>query len=138
MKEILEIANRIKIEQSTIDILLANQLIGVSNNKKDAVWSIEQLYQGEDCNFGFARTDVSGDKTFPFHKHIDSLEYLICISGSFILTIADITVRIMKTGDCASIPAGISHASRSLEEGTKLFYICVPKDKNFPRIEEKE
>jgi mannose-6-phosphate isomerase-like protein (cupin superfamily) len=139
MNDILSMFQKIKVDQKRIDTLLAEHLVGIKNGEKELTWSIEEYYQGKECNFGFAHADTDGRTDFPFHTHGPSLEYLICVSGSLNLTFKENSaVRFMKPGDCASIPPNVMHSTQALEPGTKLFYICIPSDESFPPFQGKE
>lgn len=134
MSEIMDKINGIKSMQVTIDLLLKHDLVTANPHGSPNVskWNIEEYYFGEDCNFGFAYSDPAGSKDFPPHCHGSSKEYLICTQGSVLLTILNVTNRILTIGECASIPAGVSHSTKPLLPGTKLVYVCVPTDKAFP------
>ena len=139
MNEILSMFQKIKSDQKRVDNLLSEHLVKMKNGEKETTWTIEEFYQGQECNFGFAHADVSGERDFPFHTHGPSLEYLICVSGSMNLVFRENSaVRLMKPGDCASIPPDVMHSTQALEPGTKLFYICIPKDAAFPPFLGKE
>lgn len=134
MPEILHMINKIKESQATIDTLLKDGLVAVKNGHSPLVWAIEEVYQGKECNFGFAHSDSDGDRAFPYHAHKESLEYLICVQGKILLTIENIVTRVMNVGDCASIPVGSVHSTSPLEPDSKLFYICIPTDTAFPKL----
>lgn len=133
MTEVLTKLKNIRDVQQTIDTLLSSQKVVVDGGKCINTWSIEEVYTGKDCNFGFAYSDIDGKSTFPLHIHADSIEYLICVKGSVRLTIADKVTRILNTGDCASIPPGSLHTTTPLEPASKLVYVCIPPDGTFPQ-----
>ena len=64
---------------------------------------------------------------YPLHSHENSKEYLICVSGSFIITFESGSKPVAK-GDCVSIPLGVQHSSTSLEPNSVLLGICIPPE----------
>lgn len=122
----------IREAQATIDTLLASKSVVVDGGKSVDTWSIEELYAQEDCNLGFAYSDIGGRTHFPMHVHADSIEYLICVRGRLLLNIENKVTRVMNVGDCASIPVGVTHNTTPLEPYSKLVYVCIPPDITFP------
>lgn len=61
------------------------------------------------------------------HIHNNIVEYLICIKGSFGITLP-YGYRILKTKDCASIPANILHSVVALEDNATMVAICIPPE----------
>jgi len=136
MSEVHAKLETIREVQQTIDSLLSTQSVVIDGGKSLDAWSIEEIYTGEECNFGFAYSDVGGRATFPLHIHAESVEYLLCVKGSVRLTIADKVTRVLKVGDCASIPPGAIHTTTPLAPSCKLVYVCIPPDETFPRRRE--
>ena len=143
-KDFQMVLDDIKDKQATIDILLNKGAIYHKFNGTEKVyekkWAIEILYNLGDCTIGFAScSDLEG--VFPNHIHKDVHEYLICVRGSFVETfMTDNTenVRIIKTGECASIPAGMIHSSKPIDSDTKMVFICIPSDPAFStKVENK-
>jgi len=133
MTEVHEKLQDIRAVQASIDTLLSEQSITVSTDESPGTWSIEEVYTGEECNFGFAYSDADGKASFPEHVHTGSVEYLICVKGRVLLDMNDKVTRVLNVGDCASIPPGIPHNTKPLEPASKLVYVCVPPDETFPQ-----
>jgi mannose-6-phosphate isomerase-like protein (cupin superfamily) len=68
--------------------------------------------------------------TYPYHSHKDSTQYLICVKGSFIVML-DGTPRVLGRGECVSIPIGMSHSVRALEDNSSMIAINVPPEKAY-------
>jgi mannose-6-phosphate isomerase-like protein (cupin superfamily) len=134
----------IKGHQVTIDALLKKKQIRVGNNMQEIlsegnedlskIWSLESLYNKKDCSVVFASCeDVAG--LFPEHVHYNVVEYLICLKGSFVESFGEggvSGIRIVREGECVSIPSNVIHSSKPLEANTKMVAICVPYDPSFP------
>ena len=133
---IMEKCAVLKQRQDTIDTLLKLGQVELKHGESMSGerWNIEELHHGIECNIGIATCDDAGIKSFPFHIHGGSTEYLVCVAGSALLSFKGSINRILQTGECASIPGGIYHSTKPLVKGTKLAYICVPKDKAFPPL----
>jgi len=72
------------------------------------------------------------NKAYPEHQHHDSVEYLIILSGSFLVKFND-TSRIMTKGECLSLPVNIVHTCISLEDMSEMIGICIPPEKAYQR-----
>jgi len=142
MPRIKELFQHIKEQQNTVDVLLHEGILGTERDEnniyfqKDMIGFLTLLYQEEDCSVGFVdyRKKLKEDKeNIPLHQHFDSIQYIIVVKGSVLLKLLnnhEIT-RVMKVGECASIPLGINHKTIPLEEDSKIFFICIPKDSKF-------
>lgn len=64
---------------------------------------------------------------YPIHKHVDSIEYLICTQGKFSISF-DHGTRLMGKGDCMSIPMGVNHTVTPLEDNSQIVAVCVPPE----------
>lgn len=133
---------KIKDNQATIDTLLSIGSIFIKDKstlkdiegKYEKRWMVEVLYNLGDCTIGFASCSET-EGVFPEHIHRNVQEYLICVRGSLIETFGSGGIdgmRIVKTGECISIPANTSHSSKPLEADTKIVYVCVPSDLTIP------
>jgi len=87
------------------------------------------IYQSADMTVTVGEYALQGD-VWPDHNHSDSVEFLIVGRGMFLLKIEG-TPRIMKKGDCASIPAGVKHSVMALSDGSSIVGICVPPEKAY-------
>jgi quercetin dioxygenase-like cupin family protein len=65
---------------------------------------------------------------YPVHYHKGIIEYLLCLKGSFGITLPHNGYRILKERECAKIPADIMHAAISLEDNSELLGICLPAE----------
>jgi len=130
--EFVKELEKIKNNQTTIDILLAQKKIIPSHEKtpQEGKWYVNAFYNKKDTTIGFAICE-SAEGFFPDHIHEGAIEYLICVQGSFIETFGQNGVdgfRIVKEGECVSIPKGILHSSKPLTTPVKMVYVCVPQD----------
>ena len=66
----------------------------------------------------------------PEHSHKESIEYLICFFGSFVVRFGAYT-RIMIRGECMSLPVGIMHSVVPLEDNSQMLAICIPSEKAY-------
>jgi mannose-6-phosphate isomerase-like protein (cupin superfamily) len=141
MTEIEQGLTKLKSRQLTIDKLLERGSLVLKEKKGVGnKWVIHPIYQEEDCSLGFVDIEDVGAGPCEPHVHINSKEFLIVIHGSILLNIDGRDVRIVKEGECASIPANSTHYSRPLEDNTRLIYACVPTDRdmfNIPGLEIK-
>jgi len=134
MKEI----DSLKAKQATVDMLLDDGSLGIGKGGVSNKWLLEPLYHEKDCSIGFVHIAQVELGPCGEHVHPESIEYLIVIKGSILLNIDGMDTRIVKEGGCASIEEGVKHFSRPLESGTKLIYVCVPKDPHLPNLEVEE
>jgi quercetin dioxygenase-like cupin family protein len=87
------------------------------------------IYQTDDITATVGEWALQGD-VWPDHEHTDSLEYLIIISGMFMLKLEGVP-RIMEKGDCASIPPGLKHSVTALCDGSSILGVCIPPEKAY-------
>jgi mannose-6-phosphate isomerase-like protein (cupin superfamily) len=138
---ILKAVAEIKENQATIDVLLALKKIkrttDLTETHTEGKWDINSIYNRKDATIGFACCN-SMEGVFPDHVHEGVIEYLVCVQGSFIETFGDNGVngmRIVKEGDCLSIPKGVVHSSKPIVVPVKMVYVCVPQDDKIPLSE---
>jgi mannose-6-phosphate isomerase-like protein (cupin superfamily) len=67
---------------------------------------------------------------YPDHMHEESSEYLICITGSFSVTFSKY-IRILKIGECVSLPKKTIHSVTALEDNSEMMAICVPEEQAY-------
>ena len=67
---------------------------------------------------------------YPEHSHKDSIEYLICLNGSFSVKFSFCN-RIVKKGECVSLPVNVIHSCTSLEDESEMLAICIPPEKAY-------
>ena len=134
MSDIDESLKVIIESQRTIDKLLDAGSLEIREFGKGNKWQLEPLHNGEDCNVGFVHIEEVEYGPCEPHIHSFAKEYLIVISGSVMLNIEGVDVRVLKTGDCGVVFEEQLHYSRPLEPGTKLLYVCVPADKGMAQL----
>jgi mannose-6-phosphate isomerase-like protein (cupin superfamily) len=141
MANLMEGLTLIRKAQKTIDLLLKEKEILIRDKTKvedlGKHWTIKTIVQNEDCTMGFAYCDDPNANEFPDHIHEESIEYLICVRGSFMECFNAIGVRVVRPGECVSIPKGVIHRSKALEPNTVLAWVCVPSDKKIFDLETK-
>ena len=118
----------IRQKQATIDLLLEEGSMEFGSGGLSNRWQLEPLYQEVDCSLGFVHISTIELGPCAEHIHPESTEYLIVVKGSVVLNIDGVDLRVLKVGECASIPKGSKHFSRPLENDTKLIYVCIPRD----------
>jgi quercetin dioxygenase-like cupin family protein len=140
MQNIMDSLGLIQRAQKTIDVLLREKVIVTKDNAEPEDylkrWVIQTIIQNENCTVGFAFCANPDAGDFPDHIHENSVEYLICTSGSFLAYFNSTGLRIVKVGECLSVPKGVIHRTKALEINTAYLWICVPADKqmeNLPR-----
>jgi quercetin dioxygenase-like cupin family protein len=128
--------DKIKDTQATIDMLLK---LGefASDYGIEGKWVLEPLHDDNQCSVGLV--DIGEKKLGPCkpHVHKESKEYLICVSGSFVLNVNGRNVREIKEGECGVVDAGDVHYSTPLEDNTRMVYVCVPADRGMSILEKQ-
>ena len=130
--EIKETLQDLNDRQKTISELinLGQILVKTNGCKRLALEndiSIDTIYDTKDVSISIASCPTSGD-TYPEHCHVGIVEYLICLKGSFGVTLSHNGYRIVKEQECAKIPANILHSVISLEPNSDLMGICLPAE----------
>ena len=108
---------------------IANKL---KTNKTGFVYDdieIETVYQDDECTVTYGVFNLV-DKVYPTHSHKDSVEYLIVTRGKFAIHFGG-GIRIMKRGDCLSLPPNTPHNNIALETNSKIFGFCIPPEKAY-------
>lgn len=137
MKTYIEEITTIKERQETIDALLESGHLTSDASEIGSKWLLTPLIQSEECSVGIVDVvNITHGPCKP-HIHYNSKEYLVCVSGSFILNVNGSDVRTVHKGECAVIREGELHYSRPLEDNTRMIYVCVPADKNMRLLEER-
>lgn len=137
---VLKELDKVKAMQLTIDKLLergsmALRRTGIEGSISNK-WELEPIYQGDDCSMGFVHISHVELGPCEEHLHKGAREYLIVVKGSILLNIDGRDVRVVREGECAAIEAGSLHFSKPMSDDTKLAYVCIPRDKDIPMIEE--
>ncbi len=71
--------------------------------------------------------------TWPKHEHTESIEYIICASGTFEVTITYLSGEIkfyQATGSCIKLPPNVIHSVYTIKGGS-LLAVCVPPEKGY-------
>lgn len=90
---------------------------------------VDTLYESENVTVTRGIWHKKG-QTYPNHKHSDSIEYLICTQGKFIVNFA-YGMRIIGKGECMSIPIETIHSCTPLEDESKMLGICIPPEQAY-------
>lgn len=114
------------------DLLDRGSLEIWSKNPQTSPWIIKPILNNENCSVGIVTIRTDDLVPCEEHVHLESNEYLIVTKGSLLLTIDGIVVRVVKEGECCSVPMGSSHYSKPISSDTEFIYVCVPKDKSIP------
>lgn len=140
MTDLMQMVERVKNNQDTIDVLLTSGKLLVKTegtSLPENKWYIEGIYSDNECNIGFGNfpgsphTQESG--SIP-HVHEGNKEYLIVVRGSIALFVNGIFARTLSVGDVGTINPGEVHYSRPLIKDTKLVFVCVPADQNYLKV----
>ena len=114
------------------DLLTRGSLEVWSKNSQTSPWIIKPLYEDKSCSVGLVTIRTNDLVPCEEHIHPESNEYLIVTKGSLLLTIDDRVVRIVREGECCSVPMGSSHYSKPVSADTEFIYVCVPRDTAIP------
>lgn len=126
----------IKETQHTIDLLL--KLGSLSSQKEEKKkWVLEPLLHTDECSIGIVHINSKSLGPCDPHIHYEAKEYLICITGAFILNVDGNFVRTVTEGECAVVRAGQMHYSKPILDNTKIAYICIPADKGMSLLEQQ-
>ena len=118
----------IKKIQKTIDVLLEKGKFFIKGDSNKNDWTLQPFHQGKSCSVGFVGVSEVAAGPCEEHIHPGAKEYLIVVSGSVMLNVNGVDVRVLEVGDCGVIAPGDIHFSRPLRDNTKLVYVCVPAD----------
>jgi len=119
--------------QDLLDLgLLKYSAIGVLDNQEEN--SKTEIIYDEDVSIGITTGDKEG-AVYPKHRHINSVQYLICVEGKFAIEIFETKkiIRIIDIGECVSIPLNVEHEIVTLVEKSKLVSVCVPQEPAYVR-----
>jgi len=140
MSDLFEMITNIKDAQDTIDVLLDSGKLLV---KRDDIsptseqWYIEGLYNDDECNIGFGHfpgtPNAETSSSIP-HVHKNNKEFFILIKGMTALFINGKYTRTLKVGDVGIVNPNELHSMVPLVKDTKLIYICVPADKTYTKL----
>ena len=125
------IKNISKVQRSIDSLLELGEITRTDTGIKMDSAILNTIYE-EDATIGVCHTKEVGDRMSD-HLHKSSVQYLIVIKGQLSVRIGNIGFRILKTGDCCSIPVGEIHSITALEPDTKTVYINVPPEEGYGR-----
>ena len=118
-------------KQRTVDAMLQTGILAKDEthfeNEARTV-DVDIIFQNE-ATVGIGSCAAKG--VMPEHAH-DTIHYLICISGRFIVKF-DSVVRVLAPGDCVSVPRGTPHTTQNIHPG-KLVFINVPADTSWGHL----
>jgi quercetin dioxygenase-like cupin family protein len=133
MSTLSENITHISRKQKTIDALLGAGDLKKKNGDNSG-WVLEPIHSDKDCDMGLVYIDTVEAGRCKDHIHEESVEYLVVVKGSILFNIDGTDVRIVEEGEMATVPPGRLHHSKPLEDGTKLAYICVPRDPGMTKL----
>ena len=130
--EIKEVLNGLQDRQGTIsDLINLGQVLVKVNGRRRLEMehniSLNTVFESEECSVSIASCPEEG-ADYPVHRHEGIVEYLICLKGSFGITLPHNGYRILKEKECAKIPANIMHSTISLEKDSDIMGICLPQE----------
>ena len=118
-------------QQTVSDLINLGQVLVKVNGKRRLELknniNTSTVFESEKCSVTIAYCPDDGSE-YPIHCHDGIIEYLICLKGSFGITLPHNGYRILKEQECAKIPADVMHSSISLEQNSELMGICLPKE----------
>jgi quercetin dioxygenase-like cupin family protein len=106
--------------------------MGVLDNQESS--SKTEIIYDEGVSIGVTVGDKEG-AVYPRHRHVNSVQYLICVEGKFAIEIFETKkiIRIIEMGECVSVPPDIEHEIITLVEKSKLVSVCVPQEPSYVR-----
>jgi len=130
--EIKEVLNGLKDKQGTIgDLINLGQILVKVNGRRrletENNISVNTVFESEEVSVTIATCPDEG-AAYPEHCHSGIVEYLICLKGSFGVTLPHNGYRILKEKECAKIPANVMHSTISLEKDSDIIGICLPQE----------
>ena len=130
--EIKEVLNGLKDRQGTIgDLIKLGQVLVKVNGRRRLEMenniSVNTVFESAEASVTLASCPDEGSN-YPLHCHSGIVEYLICLNGSFGITLPHNGYRILKETECAKIPANVMHSTISLESNSNLLGICLPAE----------
>lgn len=133
--EIKEALNSLKDRQKTIgDLINLGQVLVKINGRRrletENNISIDTVFETEEVSVTIAACPDVGAE-YPIHCHTGIVEYLICLKGSFGVTLPHNGYRILKERECAKIPANIMHSTISLEPNSDIMGVCLPAEPGY-------
>ena len=90
---------------------------------------IKTIYEDAFCNITNCIWHKA-HKLYPLHCHNDSFEYLTVTNGSFLVSFGSAS-RIVKKGECVSLPTSVQHSVMSLEDESSMLALCIPPEKAY-------
>jgi quercetin dioxygenase-like cupin family protein len=122
---VLEKLQGISSRLDTVSQLIeAGQLIRERGIVKSETAYLETVYD-KDASVSVGEAEVG--EVFPMHVHQGVLQYLICVSGKFVVNFRDPAgYRILNAKECVSVTPNTLHSVTALISGSKLVSICIP------------
>ena len=71
--------------------------------------------------------------TFPLHTHV-GIEYLIVVVGEIVVSIGETVNRVMRVGECASIPPFTLHSVQSRTDDAEVVAVLIPPDETYQEV----
>jgi len=129
---ITEIFSRTSKKLDTIKDLVEKGEMRIENRflKQNNTLNIETIYAKE-ATISIGTWFKQGNM-MKSHIHEGIIEYLICVRGSFGVSLPH-GYRLMKTKDCAAIPENCLHSVTALEDDSKMIAVCIPAEEIYKR-----
>jgi len=130
--EIKTTLNQLQEKHQTISelITLGQVLVKVNGRRRLEIENsitTNTVFESEECSVTIASCPNESAE-YPIHCHEGIVEYLICLKGTFGITLPHNGYRILKEKECAKIPASVMHSTISLESNSELLAICLPAE----------
>ena len=130
--EIKEVLNGLQERQTTVSDLidLGQVLVKVNGRRRlqmEHNIEVDTVFESEEVSVTLAYCPKEGAE-YPVHCHTGIVEYLICLKGSFGITLPHNGYRILKEKECAKIPPNVLHSSISLEPNSNIMGVCLPQE----------
>lgn len=95
--------------------------------EEQSLWLLEPLKHDGQISVGIMEAKNMAIKS-RHHVHQDCWEYIIVIEGEIMPYVKDIALKILKKGECFSVPPNTSHYTKPLTQNTKVICITIPGD----------
>ena len=114
--------------QTTDDLLRSGSMIlkdhVILKNDYKAGWVLDPIFSDDKCSIELKQSDGSVPSDFGETVHT-TMEYYIVKSGRVLLNINGQNLRILRTGECASVRPGMKHKVIPLEK-SEIIAVYVP------------
>jgi len=130
-------SDRVNLQLTRVKDLLD---LGLLKYSSDGIFDNKELNLTTEVIYddGASITITNGKKEgaiYPKHRHVTSIQYVICVAGKFAVEIFETKkiIRIVDIGECVSIPPNVEHEIITLMENSKMVSICIPQEPAYVR-----